>query len=366
MNLGLGGYGSDSDNESDHEVAPARAGVSKTVPAAPLTKKRAPKKITIGLPALVADERDDLDDDRPPAKKARLETGAGRSSLLSMLPAPKEKNPALPPPQRTLGGGAAPALTFTASGSETQKEADSAIAFRPASLAKGRTNVSVEESSTNKPALTTRMAVPAVDFFSLGPFTNTVYSLYADTHPGNPSTSSSASTVSTSTPHITASSAPSIPTFDPPEPTPNDPYPGYYTLPSGTWAAYEPAYYAKFTKKWQAEYDAHVRALEKGTAKGFEEVDRAEVTEVDAAKEMERAKREVQELEARKAITAGIRAGPAEPSIKLTQSKSSRIANTRHQLATMLHQAYSNREALEEKIAEGKRNRKEAGNKYGF
>jgi hypothetical protein len=31
----------------------------------------------------------------------------------------------------------------------------------------------------------------------------------------------------------------------------------------------------------------------------------------------------------------------------------------------MLHQAYANREALEEKIAEGRRNRKEAGNKYG-
>jgi hypothetical protein len=31
----------------------------------------------------------------------------------------------------------------------------------------------------------------------------------------------------------------------------------------------------------------------------------------------------------------------------------------------MLTEAYTNREALEEKIAQGKRNRKEAGNKYG-
>jgi hypothetical protein len=31
----------------------------------------------------------------------------------------------------------------------------------------------------------------------------------------------------------------------------------------------------------------------------------------------------------------------------------------------MLKEAYDNREALEEKIAEGRRNRKEAGNKYG-
>ena len=42
-----------------------------------------------------------------------------------------------------------------------------------------------------------------------------------------------------------------------------------------------------------------------------------------------------------------------------------RVANSRHQLSTLLKQAYENREALEEQIAQGKRNRKEAGNKYG-
>jgi proline-rich protein PRCC len=41
------------------------------------------------------------------------------------------------------------------------------------------------------------------------------------------------------------------------------------------------------------------------------------------------------------------------------------IARSRHQLATLLKEAYENREALEERIAQGKRNRKEAGNKYG-
>lgn len=42
------------------------------------------------------------------------------------------------------------------------------------------------------------------------------------------------------------------------------------------------------------------------------------------------------------------------------------VARSRHQLATLLHEAYQNKEMLEEKIAEGKRNRKEAGNKYGM
>ena len=41
------------------------------------------------------------------------------------------------------------------------------------------------------------------------------------------------------------------------------------------------------------------------------------------------------------------------------------IARSRHQLSTLLKEAYENREALEEQIAQGKRNRKEAGNKYG-
>ena len=46
-------------------------------------------------------------------------------------------------------------------------------------------------------------------------------------------------------------------------------------------------------------------------------------------------------------------------------SKVSKGARKRGQLASLLVEAYQNREALEERIAEGRRNRKEAGNKYG-
>ncbi len=52
--------------------------------------------------------------------------------------------------------------------------------------------------------------------------------------------------------------------------------------------------------------------------------------------------------------------------ISLQPSKFSGIAKSRHQLSTLLRDAYENREALEERIAEGRRNRKEAGNKYGM
>ena len=55
---------------------------------------------------------------------------------------------------------------------------------------------------------------------------------------------------STSRPKIPASisisSAPTVADFVPPEPTQHDPYPGYYQLPSGQWAAYETEYYHSF------------------------------------------------------------------------------------------------------------------------
>ncbi len=68
------------------------------------------------------------------------------------------------------------------------------------------------------------------------------------------------------------------------------------------------------------EYNAHVRALEKGQVKGFEDLDKAAVEEVDAMKEMEKAKLEIQELESRKAVTRGADGAPAAPNIKLTVS----------------------------------------------
>jgi len=90
------------------------------------------------------------------------------------------------------------------------------------------------------------------------------------------------------------------------------------------------------------------------------------VEEIDTLKEMEKAKKEIREREERKAVTQGAGGGPVAPKMNVTASKMSRIANSRHQLSTLLKQAYDNREALEEQIAQGKRNRKEAGNKYGF
>jgi len=373
--MGLVDYGSDSGSESDTQETLAPKPTPVTKQAAPKQPaKRPPKKIGIALPALSAKRADDDDEARkseePPAKRAK--TGAGKSALLSMLPTPKTNKPITQPAQRVLGGGAKPGLVFTSTASdrpesfdqegastavvedEDAKPAPSKPSLLPPSLQKrGRANVSLEETlsvSFRKPAAPAPSSAPAVDFFGLGAAKSALPSLPSSSGPSRPS----------------LSSAPALPEFTPPEPTPYDAYPGYYQLPSGAWAMHDAEYYAKFTKKWQAEYAAHVRALEKGTVKGFEGAEDAPMQEVDPIKEMEKAKIEVKEREDRKALTMGASGPPPEPKMKMTAAKMSGVARSRHQLATLLKDAYENREMLEERIAQGRRNRKEAGNKYGF
>ena len=87
-------------------------------------------------------------------------------------------------------------------------------------------------------------------------------------------------------------------------------------LPSGQWAAYDPAYYKKFYDKWKKEYDAHVRALEKGTIKGFEGA-AEEAEEVNALREMEKAKQDIQEREERKALTTASGEVPEAPKMNI-------------------------------------------------
>lgn len=80
-------------------------------------------------------------------------------------------------------------------------------------------------------------------------------------------------------------------------------------------------YFEQFVKKWQKEYNAHVRALEKGMVKGFEGLDTAAVEEVDALKEMEKAKLEMRDREERKALTKGADGGPVAPKMNINVSE---------------------------------------------
>ncbi|CAL1704566.1 unnamed protein product [Somion occarium] len=389
--------------KSTFSLPPPSASTSKRSSSGlslPPPKKKAPKRIAIGLPALPTDEDEETQlDDRPPAKKPRLEAGAGSSGLLSMLPAPKNKAPVAPVQERVLGGGRGPGLVFKTAPSQPQHsqrvivedEEDefsarlnevpsgtsileevteiqsTSISFLPPSLKKGRVNVSTEERHVRPQAPPKVSSAPAIDFFGLGESSSASSSNRPTptSIPSPPTPSTSAP--STSKPHLIGiSSAPKVEEFAPPEPTKEDLYPGYYMLPTGAWAAYDPQYYKSFYDKWKREYDAHVRALEKGIEKGFEAVEREGAREVNAAKEMERAKIEIQEREERKALTTAAGEAAAAPKMNIKGAALSGRARTRHQLSALLTEAYQNRETLEEQIAQGRRNRKEAGNKYGF
>ncbi|KAI0054125.1 hypothetical protein FA95DRAFT_1551932 [Auriscalpium vulgare] len=363
--------------KSAFSLPPPAASSSKAPSLSAPAKKKPVKKIAIDLPPLPTDEDDADVEHGPPAKRARLDAkGNGSSSLFSMLPAPKQKAPIKPAPERVLGGGKGPGLVFHTAprpvaplpvletsvledldnvdqgGSEPPAATDrpSSLPFLPPSLAKGRANISLEDGPARlKPAAKPPSSAPVVDFFSL------------DTASTSTGAASSSSLRSLSLPKV--SSAPKVEEFVPPEPTTADAYPGYYQLPSGTWAAHEPAYYKKFYDKWQAEYDAQVRALEKGMEKGFEGADDEDTQEINALREREKAKLEVHEREERKALTMGAAGEPAAPRMNIKGGKGARV---RGQLSALLAEAYQNREVLEQKIAEGRRNRKEAGNKYGF
>lgn len=165
--LGLASYDSDSDSESTQQT-----------PLPPKPAKRAPKKIAIGLPSLPTEDKED--DEQPAAKKVRLNSGgAAKSSLFSMLPAPKKADPVPPAPQRVLGGGQRPGLVFNTqpiiptptTEAEGEEEVSSySTLLVPTSVSKGRSNISLEEGTSKNIKPTPKPVAPAVDFFSLGMF----------------------------------------------------------------------------------------------------------------------------------------------------------------------------------------------------
>jgi len=177
--LGIEDYG-DSDSDSE----PSLSGTSKqTTAVLPKTTKtqRGPKKITIPLPSISnAHDIQEVENERPQKKRKTGE--ASSSSLLSMLPTPKQDNP-IPQTRPILGGGTGPGLKFQASTSTLEispspdQEAASldnshrtpSTQFRPTSVSKGRKNISLEETTFKPMSATPEQVIsPPVDFFSLG------------------------------------------------------------------------------------------------------------------------------------------------------------------------------------------------------
>lgn len=302
--LGIEDYASDSD-----PAEPPKGSL-------PSKTKRAPKKFTISLPSLpVTESAEDSDDERP-AKKPR--TGAGTSSLLSMLPTPKQN---FANRSHVVVGGTETEILDHKLSTQASKDQDApplSLSLRPSSLGKGKRNISVDEIGISQAAQSRHS--PTTDFFALGEqFQRFKYEMGFNAITGHAKgvAKSSNESASSSSSLSLPSAAPSLPTFEPPEPTQTDPYPGYYQLPSGVWAAYDSEYYAKFMKKWEQDYNSQLRALEKGTIKGFEGLEDALVEEIDALKEMEKAKKEIQEREEKKAVTRGAGGGPVAPKMNI-------------------------------------------------
>ncbi len=240
-------------------------------------------------------------------------------------------------PERILGSGKGPGLVFKNAPSQrtldtsgtsskidlqdspevAEVEQSMSLPFTPASVRKGKANVSLEGSSSEKAQDPSSSAI--ADIFSLSASNHFLIHLRRQTFSPPESAKPSFASITTqkgATSSLSISSAPKIEEYIPPEPTSNDPYPGYYQLPSGTWEAYDPTYYQRFYNKWKTDYDREVRALEK-KEKGFEDVDNDDTQEIDALSEMEKAKKEVQEREEKKALTQGAGGEPAGPRMNI-------------------------------------------------
>lgn len=158
--LGIEDYTSDSDEPKESLIFGTSNPLSKT--------KRAPKKFTISLPSLPATDSAENSEDERPAKKRR--TGVGTSSLLSILPTPKQNS--VNQSQVAIDGTKTEILDHKL-GTQASKDQDasslplsSSLSLMPSSLGKGKGNISVEEVNIRQ-APQPRHS-PATDFFALG------------------------------------------------------------------------------------------------------------------------------------------------------------------------------------------------------
>ncbi|OXG40741.1 hypothetical protein C359_00087 [Cryptococcus neoformans Bt120] len=354
----LANYGSDSGSDSDSEAPiapppkPAPISAASSSSRVPHPKKKKPIKITLDLPKASNGSEDEknigdnhgVSGDERETKRAKLPKGGkGTSSLLGMLPPPKRKLP-----QSSTSATKGTGLTVNKSMGRPQLPAppkaidensddeDNVPKVRdmlPASLARKQQKVESKEE--------------VIDVFGLKTASA-------------PLPKPTIATPSLKPPSI--SSAPVAPDFIPPEPTTNDPYPGYYQLPSGEWRAYDPDYYHSFFRPSAPVSDKqdaddgrvgrHWDAFEKGQFQG-------QVLDIDANKGLAEARAE----EERRALMKKPKL-PGEEFVYQPKGQVKGLASQRHQLTSLLNTAYSQREELEERIAANKKGMRAAGTKY--
>ncbi|EJT48608.1 hypothetical protein A1Q1_02335 [Trichosporon asahii var. asahii CBS 2479] len=311
---GLADYGSDSGSDSETEQVQAPKLASRPAPAAaepPKKKRKGPLKIGLDLPK-PTDEPDEKDEDKGPAPKPKKAVGAGSGSSLSV--------------NKSMAAKPTPADDLKASLGAAKVDEDEGPSLVPAAV---KRKAAKEEE---------------LDLFGL--------SSAAAPKPSLPKTTT------LKPPSVT--SAPAVADFVPPEPTAADPYPGYYQLPSGQWAAYDPAYYAKFFPATDSATDALRSEHQAKEARlgNWKELDdgRAAITEFDVGATIARSREEQAKVPQ-----------AAKPTYTETYNATGQhkgLANERHQLTSLLHSAFSQREELEERIRQNKKSKQNTQRQY--
>ncbi|KAL7410206.1 mitotic checkpoint regulator, MAD2B-interacting-domain-containing protein [Mrakia frigida] len=306
----------------------------------------------------------------PPTKRAKVvpPPGSGSSALLSMLPAPKLALPqgkAMPKPVvlKPLEVGLDGRIETFAFERDGEEEDDEPVAMdfsrKPGTA--GAVETKKEDMKVVKPldwklksVVAEKKAPVLMDFFGMGSTSTSAPKSFVPTSSSAaPSTSSSAPSAASSS--ISITSAPLVPTFVPPEPTSTDAYPGYYLHPkTKEWAAYDPEYYNSFWNAWKEE---EKKSKEGKEGKGWKGLDTG-----------------MGEVEEFKVADQGLGAGgsgllgasSAKLDVPAPKTKGGSKHAQRNQLSSLVANAQSNRSALEEQIATAKRNKRAAGQAYGF
>ncbi|KZO95731.1 hypothetical protein CALVIDRAFT_527863 [Calocera viscosa TUFC12733] len=375
--LGISDYGSDSEDDVLPEVPVAGPSnpkhtsslLSSLPPPRNSKKSEGPKKIIV--PKLRSAEQDkEEDEDGPPAKRQKTDAAtaaptAVKSSLLGMLPAPKKSGFVLPPPKR-------PAVTkrddpaFMIKSKETINamgdvyKPETALESAPDEDTEKRGNVHREQWEKQTVADGVGLEETSINRGTKAPAE--VEEIDSKPH---------------SFPAVIA--APELESWEdwmPPEPNQDDPYPGFYKHPSGSWEQYDRDYYIQFYNRWTGGGSESVAdplgpaPKEKGfadyrTEHGIEANARKVWQEAEVERQKRNARREAKKLEEEERKKAE-EDGRAQPAYQASKSKTSRIANTRHQLAGEIQRAMLMQQQIEENLSSGKLARRESKKKYGF
>ena len=224
---------------------------------------------------------------------------------------------------------------------------------------------------------------PAVDFFGLGastPAANTKKEAPKPATTAPPPRSKTISATSTAPQRTTTSSVKisAAPTTAAPDlasnyyatlplATPGDPYPGFYQKPDGSWAAKRP-------DEWEIW-----AAAASGWNQSQEQLDKKDEMPKDFEQSGVDLSVEVRAEALRKAAADDLNARPSkitdedkkkmeeeQANVKSKAKKFTHVARSRHQLGTLIQDAQTNRQELEDRIAQMKNNKRGGGAKYGF